>query len=67
MIKDLRMFVIDVLTILGLETLIKIIWDSLEIAYDGGIQVSISDSVIGFVLAGVLWWNIRKWISIKDK
>jgi hypothetical protein len=61
------MFAIDVLTILGLETLIKSLWDYLEITYDSGIQVSTSDSVIGFMLTLVLWWNIRKWISIKDK
>jgi hypothetical protein len=60
------MYVIDVLTIFGLETFIKLVWDYLENTYDGGIQVSTSDSVIAFILTLVLWWNIRKWIIIKD-
>ncbi|RXM79599.1 hypothetical protein DP144_01980 [Clostridium tetani] len=63
----LKRYITDVLIINGLCLILKLSWDCLEIMFDGGIQESISDTVIAFILITLLWRNIRKWISIRDK
>ncbi|ACQ55149.1 hypothetical protein CF055_10590 [Clostridium botulinum] len=63
----LKRYITDVLIINGLCLILKLLWDYLEIIFDGGIQESISDSIIAFILVTLLWWNIRKWVNIKDK
>ncbi|BFN03889.1 hypothetical protein [Clostridium tetani] len=63
----LKRYITDVLIINGLCLILKSSWDYLEIMFDGGIQESISDTVIAFILITLLWRNIRKWISIRDK
>ncbi|NFM56647.1 hypothetical protein FDB98_06685 [Clostridium botulinum] len=63
----LKRWVIDVLIVDGLFLILKLLWDWLEVIFDGGIQESISDSIIACILVTLLWWNIRKWVNIKDK
>ncbi|WP_282804557.1 hypothetical protein [Clostridium tetani] len=63
----LKRYITDVLIINGLCLILKSSWDYLEIMFDRGIQESISDTVIAFILITLLWRNIRKWISIRDK
>ena len=60
-----KRYITDVIILTGLYTLLKALWSALEQIYDGGVQVSISDSIIGVILATLLWLEIRKWISIR--
>ncbi|WP_251861068.1 hypothetical protein [Clostridium sp. Marseille-Q2269] len=62
----LKIYITDVLIMDGLFLILKSMWDQLEIIFDGGIQESISDSIIAVILVVLLWRNIRKWIFIKD-
>ena len=39
---------------------------SLEIVFDGGVQESISDSLISIIFVTAVWWKIRNWIVIKE-
>ncbi|WP_238899346.1 hypothetical protein [Clostridium sp. YIM B02500] len=65
MIKEFKRYIVDVLIMSGLFAILKVLWDELEILFDGGVQVSISDSVIAVILVLLLWIDIRKWIIIK--
>ena len=64
---QVKKYITDVLVVNGLILILKLLWDQLEITFDGGVQESISDSVIALILVMLIWWNIRKWISIRDK
>lgn len=65
MIKEFKRYIVDVLIMSGLFAILKVLWDELEVLFDGGVQVSISDSVIAVILVFLLWIDIRKWIIIK--
>ena len=62
----LKRYIVDVLIMSGLFILLKELWDALEIKFDGGIQVSVSDTIIAAILVLILWKQIRKWIVIKE-
>lgn len=64
-IEPTKQFVIDILLVTGLLYLLKAFWDELEILFDGGIQESISDTVIAVIIIWFLWYKIRQWITIK--
>ena len=38
----------------------------LEIVFDGGVQKSISDSLISIIFVTIIWWQIKNWIVIKE-
>ena len=38
----------------------------LEIVFDGGVQESISDSLISIIFVTMVWWQIKNWIIIKE-
>ena len=61
----IKRYITDVIILTGLYTFLKELWDSLEWIFDGGIQVSISDSIIATILTLLLGIEIRKWISIR--
>ena len=63
-IKDMKKTVIDVVLCAGLTSFLKLFWDGLELLFDGGIQESISDTVIAIILITILWRHIRKWIMV---
>lgn len=65
-IKDLKTYILDMCLIGGLSTILKLIWDKLEMTFDGGVQTSNADTVIAIVLIVILWSYIRKWIVIKE-
>lgn len=61
-----KQYIIDTAVISGLVMWLKIIWDVLEIAFDGGIQESISDSVIAVIFILIIWMQVRKWFVIRE-
>lgn len=63
-IKDMKKIIIDVILCAGLTNFLKMFWDELELLFDGGIQTSISDTVIAIILITILWRHIRKWIMV---
>jgi hypothetical protein len=65
MIIPTKQFIADVLILTGLTYLLKAFWDELEILFDGGIQESISDTVIAIIIIWFVWYKIRQWIVIK--
>jgi hypothetical protein len=65
LIVPTKQFVMDILIVLGLTYLLKSFWDELEILFDGGIQESISDTVIAIIIIWFVWYKIRQWIIIK--
>ena len=64
-IKSFKRYIVDALIMSGLFALLKLLWDELEILFDGGVQESISDSVIAVILVTILWVHIRKWITVE--
>lgn len=64
LIINIKQYVINALIISGLLMWLKILWDALEIVFDGGIQESISDTVIASILILIIWNKIRKWFFI---
>ena len=64
--NNIKLYIIDVLIINGITLILKMVWDGLEIVFDGGIQESCSDTVIAFVLVLILWMEIRKWIIVRS-
>ena len=50
----------------GIFTLLSSLWMVLEIVLDGGVQESISDSLISIIFVTAVWWQIKKWIVIKE-
>ena len=65
MIDWLKEYIIDMCVVLGIYQLITATWRSLEWVFDGKIQPSTSDTVIGIILTVILWILIRKWY-VKD-
>jgi hypothetical protein len=59
--------IVDILIFSGITELLKIFWDELEILFDGGIQESISDTVIATILITLLWLRIRKWLYMRKE
>lgn len=51
----------------GMFYWLKVLWDELECLFDGGIQESISDSIIAVILIYILWQKIITWIEIKSE
>lgn len=49
--KKYKIFLLEYLTYAGLIVTINMIWGILEIIFDGGIQPSISDTIIGLAFA----------------
>jgi hypothetical protein len=64
-INYLKEYIIDLSIWAGLFELLNLLWQRLEIWFDGGIQPSISDSVIGVILVTIIWLKIKEWIEIK--
>ena len=60
------MFIVDILIWFGIFTPFRSLWMVLEYAFDGGVQESISDSLISIIIVTMFWWKIRNWIVIKD-
>lgn len=65
--KIIKKGIVDTLIASGITVILKLFWDELEILFDGGVQVSISDTVIAVILINILWQHVRKWIEIKSE
>ena len=65
--EKIKTFIVDMLMWFGIFTLLSSLWMALEIAFDGGVQESISDSLISIIFVTAVWWQIKKWIVIKVK
>lgn len=61
-----KRWITDMIIFTGLLTILKGLWDLLEKIFDGGVQVSISDSIIATILVTLLWLEVRKWISVRE-
>ena len=64
--EKIKTFIVDMLMWFGIFTLLSSLWMVLEIAFDGGVQESISDSLISIIIVTMFWWKIRNWIVIKE-
>ncbi|NOW31511.1 hypothetical protein [Clostridium beijerinckii] len=58
---------IHVFIMTGMFYWLKALWDKLECLFDGGIQESVSDSIIALILIYILWQKIINWIEIKGE
>lgn len=64
--KNIKQWIIDVLIWTGIFSWILSVWQLLEETFDGGIQQSISDSIIAAILVTLIWIQIRKLITVKE-
>ena len=64
--EKIKIFIVDILIWSGIFTPFRSLWMVLEYAFDGGVQESISDSLISIIIVTMFWWKIRNWIVIKD-
>ena len=64
--KKKKIFILDAIIWFGIFTLLSSLWMLLEIVFDGGVQESISDSLISIIFVTIFWWQIKNWIVIKE-
>ena len=64
--KKIKIFIVDAIIWFGIFTLLSSLWMVLEIVFDGGVQESISDSLISIIFVTMVWWQIKNWIIIKE-
>ena len=64
--EKIKIFIVDILIWFGIFTPFRSLWMVLEDAFDGGVQESISDSLISIIFVTIIWWQIRNWIVIKE-
>ena len=64
--KKIKIFIVDAIIWFGIFTLLSSLWMELEIVFDGGVQESISDSLISIIFVTIFWWQIKNWIVIKE-
>ena len=62
----MKKIIVDTIIWFGIFTLLSSLWMVLEIVFDGGVQESISDSLISIIFVTAVWWQIKKWIVIKE-
>lgn len=67
MSKYIKKYLVNILIILGIFEAIKYCWQILEIAFDGGVQPSISDSYMALFFTLIIWFQIKKWININEE
>ena len=61
----MKKIIVDIIIWFGIFTLLSSLWMVLEIVFDGGVQESISDSLISIIFVTMVWWQIRNWIFKK--
>ena len=64
--EKIKIFIVDILIWFGIFTPLRSLWMVLEDAFDGGVQESISDSLISIIFVTAVWWQIKNWIVIKE-
>ena len=64
--KKIKIFIVDAIIWFGIFTPFRSLWMVLEYAFDGGVQESISDSLISIIFVTIFWWQIKNWIVIKE-
>ena len=64
--KKKKIFILDILIWAGIFILLSSLWIVLEIVFDGRVQKSISDSLISIIFVTIIWWQIKKWIVVKE-
>ena len=64
--EKIKTFIVDMLMWYGIFALLSSLWMVLEIVFDSGVQESISDSLISIIFVTAAWWQIKKWIVIKE-
>ena len=58
----MKKIIVDTIIWFGIFTLLSSLWILLEIVFDGGVQESISDSLISIIFVTMVWWQIKNWI-----
>ena len=58
----MKKIIVDTIIWFGIFTLLSSLWMLLEIVFDGGVQESISDSLISIIFVTMVWWQIKNWI-----
>ena len=64
--EKIKIFIVDAIIWFGIFTPLRSLWMVLEDVFDGGVQESISDSLISIIFVTIIWWQIRNWIVIKE-
>ena len=64
--EKIKIFIVDAIIWFGIFTPLRDLWMVLEDVFDGGVQESISDSLISIIFVTAVWWKIKNWIVIKD-
>ena len=64
--EKIKIFIVDAIIWFGIFALLSGLWMALEYVFDGGVQESISDSLISIIFVTAVWWQIKKWIVIKE-
>ena len=64
--EKIKIFIVNILIWFGIFTPLRSLWMVLEDAFDGGVQESISDSLLSIIFVTAVWWQIKKWIVIKE-
>ena len=62
----MKKIIVDTIIWFGIFTILSSLWMVLEIVFDGGVQESISDSLISIIFVTMVWWQIKNWIIIKE-
>ena len=57
-----KAILIDFILYAGILAIISVFWMLLEVMFDGGIQTSTSDSIVGVVLTFSLKANLYRWL-----
>ena len=58
----MKKIIVDTIIWFGIFTLLSSLWMVLEIVFHGGVQESISDSLISIIFVTMVWWQIKNWI-----
>ena len=63
--EKIKIFMVYILIWYGIFTLLSGLWMVLEIVFDGGVQESVSDSLMSIIFVTIIFWQIRNWIVIE--
>jgi hypothetical protein len=59
----MKKFITNLLILIGINTLVILAWQGLEMCIDGVIIATKVDNIIGTILVLSLYYNFRHWIE----
>ncbi len=66
MSKNVQMALVDIGCIIALTLVLNAIWCGFELLFDGGIQTSVSDTIIGGFFVGYFWAKSKMRTTIRN-